>query len=266
MSLHNIVFMTCSHWWWNARFDYVTVWFVKIIDIRIKEKKFLWPDGIKPDIFKILGTDEQCTHVLTYVLNKIIRQEYMSPNSWALSKTVMVPKKKKPTIRDLWPIALTNATYKLFMSILKTKVEHHIRQIQQKSEVQAWFTKNRRLADNLYVLDYCIKESFKKKKYLHVIAIDFYKAFDSIKRYTLIQVLKKYIIHPKIIDIIAHIYEKDKTQVYFNNIHQADIDVSSGIRQGYNGSSNLFLLVTYLIIEKMFHCLNDINTNICKKK
>ena len=32
----------------------------------------------------------------------------------------------------------------------------------------------------------------------------------------------KYIIHPKIIDIIAHIYEKDKTHVYFNNIHQAD--------------------------------------------
>ena len=31
MSLHNIVFMTCSHWWWNAKFDYVTVRFVQII-------------------------------------------------------------------------------------------------------------------------------------------------------------------------------------------------------------------------------------------
>ena len=203
---------------------------------------------MKPDILKILGTDEQCTQVLTYVLNKIMRQEDMSPNSLALSKTVMIPK-KKPTIRDLWSIALTNVPYKLFLSILKTKVKHHIRQIQQKSEVHAGFTKNRRLTDNLYVLDYCIKES-KKKKHMYVIAIDFSKAFDSIKRDTLIQVLKTYIIHQMRIDIIAHIYEKDKTQVYFNNIHQADIDVSSGIRQGYNGSSNLFLLVTYLIIEK----------------
>ena len=57
---------------------------------------------------KILGTDDQCTQVLTCALNKIIKQEEMSPNSWALSKTVMVPKKKKPTIRDLRPIALTN--------------------------------------------------------------------------------------------------------------------------------------------------------------
>ena len=130
------------------------------------------------------------THVLTCALNKIMRQEEMSPNSWALSKTVMIPKKKKPTIRDLRPIALTNSTYKLFMGILKTKEEHYIRQIQQESEVQAGFAKNRRLADNLYILDYCIKESFKMKKPLYVISIDFSKAFDSIKRDTLIQVLK----------------------------------------------------------------------------
>ena len=29
-------------------------------------------------------------------------------------------------------------------------------------------------------------------------------------------------------------------------------------------TSNLFLLVTYLIIEKMYDCLNGIQTNICK--
>ena len=37
---------------------------------RIKEKKYPGPDGMKQDILKILGTDEQCTKVLTYVLNK----------------------------------------------------------------------------------------------------------------------------------------------------------------------------------------------------
>ena len=41
-------------------------------------------------------------------------------------------------------------------------------------------------------------------------------------------------------------------------------DVTSGIRKWCNGSSNLFLLVTYIIIEKMYDCLNGINTNICK--
>ena len=150
------------------------------------------------------------------------------------------------------------------MGILKTKIEHHIRYIKEESEVQAGFTKNRRISDNLLVLDYCVKESFKRKKPLYLISIDFQKAFDSIKRVTLIYALKKYRIHPLIIDFIENIYSGDKTQLYFNNIHQQDINITSGIRQGCIGSSSLFLLVTYLIIEKMYTCLSGINTNICK--
>ena len=33
---------------------------------------------------------------------------------------------------------------------------------------------------------------------------------------------------------------------------QCDINVTSGIRQGCNASSNLFLLITYCIIEKLY--------------
>ena len=104
---------------------------------------------------------------------------------------------------------------------------------------------------------------FQKKKALYLISINFQKAFVSIKRDTLIYALK-YRIHPLIIDVIANRYSKDKTQLYFNSILQDDINITSAIRQGCNGSSNLFLLVTYLIIEKMYSCLNGINTNICK--
>ena len=81
--------------------------------------------------------------------------------------------------------------YKLCMGILKTNIEHHIRYIKEESEVQAGFTKkNRRISDNLLVLDYCVKESFKRKCPLYLISIDFQKAFESIKRVTLIYALK----------------------------------------------------------------------------
>ena len=46
----------------------------------------------------------------------------------------------KKTVKDLRSIALTNATYKLFMGILKTKIEHHIIYINKESEIQAGFT------------------------------------------------------------------------------------------------------------------------------
>ena len=42
-------------------------------------------------------------------------------------------------------------------------------------------------------------------------SIDFKKAFDSIKRETLIEVLKQYEVHHNIIDSISDIYVDDKT-------------------------------------------------------
>ena len=68
--------------------------------------------------------------------------------------------------------------------------------------------KNIRMSDKLLVLDYCVKESFKRKKTLYLISIDFQKAFDSIKRDTLIYALKNIQNIPfdiMIIDVIANI-------------------------------------------------------------
>ena len=104
-------------------------------------------------------------------MNKIIQKENIIPAYWYTSK------KNKTTVKDLRPIALTNATYKLFIGILKTKIEHHIRYLKEESEVQAGFTKNRRISDNLVVLDYCVKESFNRKKLLYLISIDLKKSF-----------------------------------------------------------------------------------------
>ena len=232
--------------------------------MKIKEKKAPGPDGLKPELLKVLIEDNHCLEILTLGLNNILNRKEEIPKSWLQSKTVMVPKRKKPTVKQLRPIALTNASYKLFMGIIKNKIEEHMHEIRQQSELQAGFTKRRRIVDNLFILQYCIHESFNKKNPLFLISIDFAKAFDSIKRDKLIELLMKYKIHPHIIDVIVQIYSKDVTNIFFNNVQQTQIEVSSGIRQGCNGSTSLFLLVTYFIIEKIYNKLDGINTDICK--
>ena len=232
--------------------------------MKIKEKKAPGPDGLKPELLKVLIEDNHCVEILTLGLNNILNKEEEIPKSWLQSKTVMVPKRKKPTVKQLRPIALTNASYKLFMGIVKNKIEEHMHEIRQQSELQAGFTKRRRIVDNLFILQYCIHESFNKKNPLFLVSIDFAKAFDSIKRDKLIELLMKYKIHPHIIDVIVQIYSKDVTNIFFNSIQQTQIEVSSGIRQGCNGSTSLFLLITYFIIEKIYNKLEGINTDICK--
>ena len=72
---------------------------------KIKENKSAGPDGIKPDLFKFLGNDIQCVSILAETMNKILTKEDNIPESWYTSKTVLVPKIKKPTVKDLPPIA-----------------------------------------------------------------------------------------------------------------------------------------------------------------
>ena len=75
----------------------------------------------------------------------------------------------------------------------------------QINELQSGFTANRRGTDNLFMLKYSIEESFKSRKTLFVLSVDFQKAFDSIDRGKLIDTLMKFKIDPKVIDIIADI-------------------------------------------------------------
>ena len=89
------------------------------------------------------------------------------------------------------------------------------------------------------------------KKELYVISVDLQKAFDSIQRGKLIETLKELNIDPNIIDIISDIYTGDKTSLYINQEKQTDIDISSGIRQGCNGSTVFFLIITYVLIEAL---------------
>ena len=179
------------------------------------------------------------------------------PPSWKTSNTKMIPKKARPTVKDLRPIALTEISYKLFMTLLKDEIEYHLMKNNEMKEVQAGFTKGGKTEDNIFILQYCIEKclslklNVKLKKHLIITSIDFAKAFDSIKREKIIAALKKYKVDPIIIDAIANIYDGDNTMVKVNEEIEKEIPVTSGIKQGCTGSTVLFKLITYLIIQEI---------------
>ena len=63
------------------------------------------------------------------------------------------------------------------------------------------------------------------------IAIDFNKAYDSIKSETMVQILKEIRIDSKIIDFIVRIYREDSTKIQLEKNKEIEIEVTSGIRQ-----------------------------------
>ena len=148
------------------------------------------------------------------------------------------------------PIALTDVSYKLFMTILGKKIDRHILENNKRMETQADFTTGSMIEDNLFTLQYCIEGCYKLKRPLIVTCLDYSKAFDSIRRGKIIEVLIHYKIHYKIIDAIANIYRNDYTEVQFGEIRR-EIEITSGIRQGCTGSTILFKIVTYMIMAEL---------------
>ena len=217
--------------------------------IKLKKNKKAGPNGLKNEIYKWLLGSEMCVNSLATCYNNV--KQIGPPIEWKNSKTVLIPKKKKPTCRDLRPIALTDSSYRIYMSMCKNKIIKHLVQNNQFSVYQSGFTKGRRLEDNLFTLTYCITESRKRKEPLFVCAIDYEKAFDSIKRSSIIKTLIKYRCEPQLIDVICQLYDRDTTSVYFNNKLVGQVEISSGIRQGCTGSPLLFIMVLNSIIDKI---------------
>ena len=95
--------------------------------LSIKSGKQPGTDKIRGEIYKWMASSEVCTEK-----NKVI-EEGIVPEGWKISKTVMIPKTKKPEPKDHSPIALTNVGYKIFMSRVKDKIVEHIRQVDEQS-------------------------------------------------------------------------------------------------------------------------------------
>ena len=200
------------------------------------------PDGLKPEIYKWLNSNEYCISRLTGCMNEIL-DRCEPPESWKKSKTTLIPKKNKPKRNELRPIALTNISYKIFMGMCKHALVDHLQEMNKVSNYQSGFTVGRRLEDNILILKYCITESYISNTPLILTAIDFAKAFDSINRPKLINTLKYYKCDPNLIEVIAKLYSKDSTNLFFNDKYLGQIEIKSGIRQGCTGSPWLFVIL-----------------------
>ena len=217
---------------------------------KMKNKTAAGPDQLKPELYKALSENDACLQIMTVCFQEELNKD-SKPEEWKISRTKMIPKTTKPTPKDLRPIALTNISYKLYMSLLKEKLEQFLAKTEEAIESQAGFTKGGRIEDNLLILQYCVEDSFKRKKPLIVVSVDYSKAFDSIDRAKMIEVLMKYKVHPKMIDSVAAIYTGDKTSICLNSKTRAEIQITSGIRQGCTGSTSFFKLLTYIIAKEI---------------
>jgi len=166
----------------------------------------------------------------------------------------MILKNRKPKILEHRPIAVTVLSSKIMCTYYREKIEEHLKDCRFGYENQYGFTKGGRIEHCLFSLDYISNMTFESRlrehRKLYFTFIDFKKAYDSVNRGKLIEVLIKYRVNPKNIDLIVQMYEKDETTINLGKMKET-IEVTCGIRQGCSISTLLFKMVTYCIIEEL---------------
>ena len=218
----------------------------------LKNKKASGPDGIKNEIWKAIGRNEICRKVLLDCMNNELTEPNLPiPPSWKTSITKAIPKVKKPTAQEIRPIALTDTSYKLLMSILSEKIEKHLMANNQMNECQAGFTRGRRIEDNIFILEYLVEQTRRRKEILFATAIDFKKAYDSVKRETIIQTMMYFKIDESIINLVMDVYSNDKTNMIIREGMEIQFVITVGIRQGCNLSATIFKMITLRIMNEL---------------
>ena len=76
---------------------------------------------------------------------------------------IMIQKKKRPTDTELRPIAMTDVSYKILMSLIGREIEKHVAENKIGIFEQAGFTRGGNILDNLFILKDCVKRRTMKK-------------------------------------------------------------------------------------------------------
>ena len=218
----------------------------------MKNGKATGIDEIPAELMKFIVKNKDICDYLLKCFNHAIKEAVHE--DWLISRTTMIPKVKKPKIMEHRPIAVTVNSSKIICTVLREKIESFFKDKGIGYENQYGFTKGGRIEHCLFTIDYITNMTYERKhrkeKSLYLAFIDFKKAYDSIDRRRLIEVMIKFKINPQIIDIIVQMYEGDKTTISLGKMEET-IEVTGGIRQGCSISTLLFKMVTFTIIEEL---------------
>ena len=89
---------------------------VKKVLESLKTRKAAGLDGLRPELYKGLINDRRAIEKLTASYKKELEEKH-EPTEWKKSKTIMIPKKNRQTETELSPIAMTDVSYKILMSL-----------------------------------------------------------------------------------------------------------------------------------------------------
>ena len=145
-------------------------------------------------------------------------------------------------------VTLLNVASTVFSRCIFIRIQDPLEKVLM--ENQAGFRKGRSCMDMVFIMRRLIEESAEYQKALFINFVDFEKAFDSVFREALWNVLKEYGIPEKLIFMIKALCNGFECAVIHDGNLSAYFAVETGVKQGCILSGLLFLLVIDWLLKR----------------
>ena len=99
------------------------------------------------------------------------------------------------------------------MAVLRDQIEEQIDRNGMRRDEQIGFTQGGMIADNLFVLQECVHETYRRRGQLVLVAVDFRKAYDSIRREEVLELLEEYRVEARVTELFRKVYCEDRTRL-----------------------------------------------------
>lgn len=213
---------------------------------RLKNNKSPGADNIASELLKIdaIATAEH----LKSIIDEVWASED-TPNDWKDGVIIKLPKKGNLRECTNWRgITLLNTVNKVLSIILHGRLSDTLDSTLRRE--QAGFRHGNSCTDHTNTLRIIVEQSMEWQTPLVMLFIDFERAFDSIDRGMMWQILTSYGVPDKLLHIIQSMYRNANCRVIHRGAVGREFRVASGVKQGCILSPLLFLLVLDWVMKK----------------
>ena len=210
--------------------------------------------GISAEIWKHGG---QTIQQKLFELILLIWKNEEVPQDWKDASIVPLFKKgSRVDCGNYRGISLLSIAGKILARILLNRL-NSLLTTQVLPETQCGFRSGRSTMDMIFSLRQVQEKCLEQNMPLYAVFIDFSKAFDTVSREGLWQVLRKFGCPDKFINLTASLHDGMQAHVSYGNAQSKDFAVSTGVKQGCVLAPTLFSLYLAAMLEVAFRSTEE---------
>ena len=204
---------------------------------KISNGKAAGPDGIPPEVFKLTNIDDIILEFANNLLNNLDK-----PEQWSINQIQPIPKSGDlSNVGNYRGIALSAIAAKLVNKMLLNRIQPVLDPLLRPN--QNGFRPGRSTAAHILALRRVIEGVYSQNRKAIIVFVDFKKAFDSIHRGKMLEILRKYGVPDKIVKAVEQLYLGTFASVLSPDGETDKFEIKAGVLQGDTLAPYLFAIV-----------------------